>query len=160
MMRYKLEFSYRVKLDYGIYINKDCSFIREDYLMEQIKSIVNDAKWEIECDSTDGEWIGVIISSINYSWNIEEFTLTNESDGEEVNLAGTIQFTIPTQMHYDSDISDRLIKAMDIHFEHVGYDFDESIIYDKCRYLETSFWFEAMINDSTVKAQAILKEID
>ena len=160
MTRYKLEFSYQAELYYDIYINEDCSLTREDYLMEQIKSIIDDTTWEIECNTSDGEWIGVVIGCINYSWDIEEFTLTNESDGEEVNLAGTIQFTTPTQMHYDSDISDRLIKAMDIHFEHVGYDFDESIIYDKCRYLETSFLFEAMINDSTVKAQAILKEID
>lgn len=160
MTRYKLEFSYQAELYYDIYINEDCSLTREDYLMEQIKSIIDDTTWEIECNTSDGEWIGVVIGCINYNWDIEEFTLTNESDGEEVNLAGTIQFTTPTQMHYDSDISDRLIKAMDIHFEHVGYDFDESIIYDKCRYLETSFWFEAMINDSTVKAQAILKEID
>ena len=160
MTRYKLEFSYQAELYYDIYINEDCSLTREDYLMEHIKSIIDDTTWEIECNTSDGEWIGVVIGCINYSWDIEEFTLTNESDGEEVNLAGTIQFTTPTQMHYDSDISDRLIKAMDIHFEHVGYDFDESIIYDKCRYLETSFWFEAMINDSTVKAQVILKEID
>lgn len=160
MTRYKLEFSYQAELYYDIYINEDCSSTREDYLMEQIKSIIDDTTWEIECNTSDGEWIGVVIGCINYSWDIEEFTLTNESDGEEVNLAGTIQFTTPTQMHYDSDISDRLIKAMDIHFEHVGYDFDESIIYDKCQYLETSFWFEAMIDDSTVNASATLKEID
>lgn len=160
MTRYKLEFSYQAKLYYDIFINEDCSFTREDYLMEQIKSIIDDAKWEIECDSTDGKWIGVIISSINYSYNIEEYELTNKSDGDEVNLSGTIQFTTPTRMSYNGDISDRLIKVMDIHFEHVGYDFDESIIYDKCQYLETSFWFEAMIDDSTVKASATLKEID
>lgn len=75
--------------------------------------------------------IGVIIGCINYSWNIEEYELTNESDGEEVNLARMIQFTTPTQMHYD-----------------------------KCQYLETSFWFEVMTDDSTVKASATLKEID
>ena len=160
MTRYRLEFSYKAKLYYDIFINEDCSLTREDYLMEQITSIIDDAKWEIECDSSDREWIGFIIGCINYSWNVEEYELTNESDGEEVNLAVMIQFTTPTQMHYDNDISDRLVKTMDIHFEHVGYDFDESIIYDKCQYLETSFWFDAMIDDSTVKASATLKEID
>lgn len=161
MVRYKLEFSYQAELYYDIFINEDCSPTREDYLMERIKSIINDSKWEIECDSIDGEWIGVVIGCIKCNWNVEEYELTtNETDGYEVNLAGTIQFTTPTRLHYDSDISDRLIKAMDIHFEHVGYDFDDSIVYDKCRYLETSFLFEAMIDDSTVKASAILKELN
>lgn len=71
-----------------------------------------------------------------------------------------IQFTTPRKTLHDSDISDRLIKTMEIHFDYDGYDIDESVIYEKCQYLETSFWFEAMIDDSTVKASATLKEID
>lgn len=55
MTRYRLEFSYKAKLYYDIFINEDCSLTREDYLMEQITSIINDAKWEIECDSSDRE---------------------------------------------------------------------------------------------------------
>ena len=41
MTRYKLEFSYQAELYYDIYINEDCSLTREDYLMEQIKSIID-----------------------------------------------------------------------------------------------------------------------
>lgn len=161
MPRYKLEFSYKAKIRYDIYIHEDCSLTREEYLAETIKSIVDEELKMLECDNTEREWIRAIMGCINRNWNVEEYELTtNETDGYEVNLAGTIQFTTPTRLHYDSDISDRLIKAMDIHFEHVGYDFDDSIVYDKCRYLETSFLFEAMIDDSTVKASAILKELN
>ena len=160
MTRYKLEFSYQAELYYDIYINEDCFLTREDYLMEQIKSIIDDTTWEIECNTSDGEWIGVVIGCINYSRDIEEFTLTDESDGEEVNLAGTIQFTTPTQMHYDSDISDRLIKIMEIHFEYDGYDIDESVIYEVCRHLQTDFWLETNVDSSTVETKAILKELD
>lgn len=161
MTRYKLDFSYSGKVDYNVYIEEDCSITREEYLVETIKSIVDEELKMLECDNTEREWIRAIMGCINRSWNVEEYELTtNETDGYEVNLAGTIQFTTPTRLHYDSDISDRLIKAMDIHFEHVGYDFDDSIVYDKCRYLETSFLFEAMIDDSTVKASAILKELN
>lgn len=160
MARYKLEFSYQAKLYYDIFINENCSLTREDYLMEQIKSIINDAKWELECGYSDREWIGIVIGSILDSWRIEEYEITNESDGEEVNISGMIQFTTPRKTLHDSDISDRLIKTMEIHFDYDGYDIDESVIYEKCQYLETSFWFEAMIDDSTVKSSAILKELD
>lgn len=44
MARYKLEFSYQAKLYYDIFINEYCSLTREDYLMEQITSIINDTK--------------------------------------------------------------------------------------------------------------------
>ena len=71
-----------------------------------------------------------------------------------------IQFTTPRKTLYDSDISDRLIKTMEIHFEYDGYNIDESVIYEACHYLQTDFWIETTIVDSTVKASAILKEID
>lgn len=160
MPRYRLDFSYKAKIHYEIYINEDCSLEREDYLMEHIKLAIKDTAWQLECDSSDGEWIGIIIHCINNSYNIEEYELSSECDGTEVNLSGMIQFITPTKMNYDSDITDRLVKTMDIHFEHIGYDIDESAIYEACRYLQKSFWISTEIDDLTVEAKAILKEID
>lgn len=40
MTRYRLDFSYKAKHHYDVYINEDCSFEREDYLMGKIKSIL------------------------------------------------------------------------------------------------------------------------
>lgn len=128
--------------------------------MEKIKSIIDETKWELECGYSDREWMGIVISCILDSWRIEEYEITNESSGEEVNITGMIQFTTPRKTLYDSDISDRLIKTMEIHFEYDGYDIDESVIYEACHYLQTDFWIETTIVDSTVKASAILKEID
>ena len=160
MPRYRLDFSYKAKIHYEIYIHEDCSLEREDYLMEHIKLNIKDTAWQLECDSSDGEWIGIIIHCINNSYNIEEYELSSECDGAEVNLSGTIQFTTPTKMNYGGDITDRLIKTMDIHFEHIGYDIDESVIYEACRYLQTSFWISTEIDYLTVEAKAILKELD
>lgn len=160
MPRYKLEFSYKAKIHYDVYITEDCSFTREDYLMGKINSIVDEIKWELECGYSDREWLGVVISSILDSWRIEEYEITNESDGDGVNITGMIQFTTPRKTLHNSDISDRLIKTMDIHFEYDGYDIDESVIYDACNYLQTDFWLETKVDSSTVEAKAILKEID
>lgn len=49
MPRYRLDFSYKAKIHYDIYIHEDCSLTREDYLMEKIKSIIDETKWELEC---------------------------------------------------------------------------------------------------------------
>ena len=160
MPRYKLEFSYKAKIHYDVYINEDCSFEREDYLMGKIKSIIDETKWELECGYSDREWLGIVIGCILDSWRIEKYEITNESDGDEVNITGMIQFTTPRKTLHDSDISDRLIKTMEIHFEYDGYDIDELVIYEACRYLDTSFWLECNINDATVEAIATLKEID
>ena len=160
MPRYRLDFSYKAKIKYDVYIHEDCLPEREDYLMEKIKSIVDDTVWQLECDSTESEWIRAIIGCISYSWMIEEDKLIDESDGTNVNLNGMIQFTTPTKMNYDSDITDRLIKTMDIHFENESYNVDESVIYEACRYLQTDFWLETNVDYLTVEAKAILKEID
>ncbi len=160
MVRYKLEFSYRAKIQYEIYINEDCSITREDYLMEKIKSIINDAKWELECGYSDRKWMGIVIGSILDGWRIEEYEITNESSGEEVNITGMIQFTTPRKTLHDSDISDRLIKTMEIHFEYDGYDIDESVIYEACHHLQTDFWLETNVDSSTVVTKAMLKELD
>lgn len=160
MVRYKLEFSYRAKIQYEIYINEDCSFEREDYLMGKIKLIIDEIKWELECGYSDREWIGIVIGCILDSWRIEEYEITNESDRDEVNITGMIQFTTPKKTLYNSDISDRLIKTMEIHFEYDGYDINESVIYEACRHLQTDFWFETMIDESTVEASATLKELN
>ena len=160
MPRYRLDFLYKAKLCYNIDIVEDCSLTREDYLMEEIKSIIDENVWELECGYSDREWIGIVISSILDSWDIEEYELTNESDGEGVNITGMMQFTTPRKTLHDSDISDRLTKAMEIHFEYDGYDIDESFIYDKCQHLNTSFWLDYDIDVTTVEAKAILKELD
>lgn len=160
MTRYRLDFSYKAKIRYDIYIHEDCSFTREDYLMEKIKSIINETKWELECGYSDREWIGIVIGSILDSWKIEEYEITNESDGDEVNITGMIQFTTPRKTLHDSDISDRLVKTMEIHFDYDGYDIDESVIYEACHYLHTDFWLETTVDSSTVEAKATLKEID
>ena len=160
MTRYRLEFSYKAKLYYDIFINEDCSLTREDYLMEKIESIINETAWELECGYSDYEWIGIVIGCILDNWRIEEYEITNESSGEEVNITGMIQFTTPRKTLHDSDISDRLIKTMEIHFEYDGYDIDESVIYEACRHLQTDFWLETNVDSSTVEAKAILKEID
>ena len=160
MPRYKLEFSYQAKIQYEIYINEDCSFTREDYLMEKIKSIIDETALELECGYSDREWTGIVIGCILDSWRIEEYEITNESSGEEVNITGMIQFTTPRNILHDVDISDRLIKTMEIHFEYDGYDIDESVIYEACHYLQTDFWLETNVDSSTVEAKAILKEID
>ena len=160
MTRYRLDFSYKAKIRYDIYIHEDCSFTREDYLMEKIKSIINETKWELECGYSDREWIGIVIGSILDSWKIEEYEITNESDGDEVNITGMIQFTTPRKTLHDSDISDRLVKTMEIHFDYDGYDIDESVIYEGCHYLHTDFWLETTVDSSTVEAKATLKEID
>ena len=160
MPRYKLEFSYQAKIQYEIYINEDCSFTREDYLMEKIKSIIDETALELECGYSDREWMGIVISSILDSWKIEEYNITNESSGEEVNITGMIQFTTPRKTLHDSDISDRLIKTMEIHFEYDGYDIDESVIYEACHYLQADFWLETNVDSSTIEAKAILKGID
>lgn len=44
MPRYKLEFSYKAKIHYDVYNTEDGSFIREDCLMEKIKSIIHETK--------------------------------------------------------------------------------------------------------------------
>lgn len=160
MTRYKLDFSYKAKIHYDVYITEDCSLTREDYLMEKIKSIIDETKWELECGYSERECIGIVISSILDSWRIEKYEITNESDGDEVNITGMIQFTTPRKTLHDSDISDRLIKTMEIHFEHDGYDIDESVLYEACRNLETDFWLETNVDSSTVEAKAILKELD
>ena len=160
MTRYRLDFSYKAKINYDVYITEDCSVEREDYLMGKIKSIIDETKWELECGYSDREWIGIVISCILDSWRIEEYEITNESSGEEVNIIGMIQFTTPRKTLYGSDISDRLIKTMEIHFDYDGYDIDESVIYEACRHLQTDFWMETNIDSSTVEAKAILKEID
>lgn len=160
MTRYRLDFSYKAKINYDVYITEDCSVEREDYLMGKIKSIINETKWELECGYSDREWMGIVISCILDSWRIEEYEITNESSGDEVNITGMIQFTTPRKTLHDSDISDRLIKTMEIHFEYDGYDIDELVIYEACRHLQTDFWFETVINESTVEAKAILKELD
>lgn len=160
MPRYKLEFSYKAKIHYDVYINEDCSFEREDYLMGKIKSIIDETKCELECGYSDREWMGIVISCIFDSWRIEEYEITNESSGEEVNITGMIQFTTPMQTLHNSDISDRLIKTMEIHFEYDGYDVDESVIYEACRHLQTDFWLETNVDSSTVESKAILKELD
>lgn len=160
MPRYKLEFSYQAKIQYEIYINEDCSFTREDYLMGKIKSIIDETKWELECGYSDRECIGIVIGCILDSWRIEEYEITNESNGEEVNITGMIQFTTPRKTLHDSDISDRLIKTMEIHFEYDGYDIDELVLYEACHYLQTDFWLETNVDSSTVEAKAILKGID
>lgn len=77
-----------------------------------------------------------------------------------MNITGMIQFTTPRKTLHDVDISDRLIKTMDIHFEYDGYDIDESVIYESCRHLQTDFWLETNVDSSTVEAKAILKELD
>lgn len=160
MVRYKLEFSHRAKIQYEIYINEDCSFTREDYLMEKIKSIIDETKWELECGYSGRDWVGIVISSILDSWRIEKYEITNESSGEEVNITGMIQFTTPRKTLHDVDISDRLIKTMEIHFEYDGYDIDESVIYEACQHLQTDFWLETNVDSSTVEAKATLKELD
>ena len=159
MPRYRLDFSYKAKIRYDIYIYEDCSFTREDYLMEKIKSIINETKWELECGYSDREWIGIVISSILDSWKIEEYEITNESDGDEVNITGMIQFTTPRKTLHDSDISDRLIKTMEIHFDYDGYDVDEAVIYEACHYLHTDFRLETTVDSSTIEAKATLKEL-
>ena len=160
MTRYRLEFSYKAKLYYDIFINEDCSLTREDYLMEKIESIIDETAWELECGYSDCEWIGIVIGCILDNWRIEEYEITNESSGEEVNITGMIQFTTPRKTLHDSDISDRLIKTMEIHFEYDGYDIDESVIYEACRHLQTDFWLETNVDSSTVEAKSMLKEID
>lgn len=159
MPRYRLDFSYKAKIRYDIYIHEDCSLTREDYLMEKIKSIIDETKWELECGYSDREWIGIVIGSILDSWRIEEYEITNESDGDEVNITGMIQFTTPRKTLHDSDISDRLIKTMEIHFDYDGYDVDESVIYETCHYLHTDFWLETTVDSSTIEAKATLKEL-
>lgn len=160
MPRYKLEFSYKAKIHYDVFITEDCSFEREDYLMGKIKSIIDETKWELECGYSDRECIGIVIGCILDSWRIEEHEITNESNGEEVNITGMIQFTTPKKTLHDSDISDRLIKTMEIHFEYDGYDIDELVLYEACHYLQTDFWLETNVDSSTVEAKAILKGID
>jgi len=160
MPRYKLEFSYKAKIHYDVFITEDCSFEREDYLMGKIKSIIDETKWELECGYSDRECIGIVIGCILDSWRIEEYEITNESNGEEVNITGMIQFTTPRKTLHDSDISDRLIKTMEIHFEYDGYDIDELVLYEACHYLQTDFWLETNVDSSTVEAKAILKGID
>ena len=160
MPRYKLEFSHKDKIHYDVFITEDCSFEREDYLIGKIKSIIDETKWELECGYSDRECIGIVIGCIHDSWRIEEYEITNESSGEEVNITGMIQFTTPRKTLYDSDISDRLIKTMEIHFEYDGYDIDESVLYEACHYLQTDFWLETNVDSSTVEAKAMLKEID
>lgn len=159
MPRYRLDFSYKAKIHYDIYIHEDCSLTREDYLMEKIKSIIDETKWELECGYSDREWIGIVIGSILDSWRIEEYEITNESDGDEVNITGMIQFTTPRKTLHDNDISDRLIKTMEIHFDYDGYDLDESVIYEACHYLHTDFWLETTVDSSTIEAKATLKEL-
>lgn len=78
----------------------------------------------------------------------------------EVNLVGKIQLTTQNKLSYDGDISDRLITTMEIHFENEGYNIDEQYLYEKCHYLGTLFWLDVGIDTSTVKASAILKELD
>ena len=160
MPRYKLEFSYKAKIYYDVFITEDCSFEREDYLMGKIKSIIDETKWELECGYSDRECIGIVVGCILDSWRIEEYEITNESNGEEVNITGMIQFTTPRKTLHDVDISDRLIKTMEIHFEYDGYDIDELVIYEACRHLQTDFWLETNVDSSTVEAKATLKELD
>jgi hypothetical protein len=160
MTKYKLEFSYNGKVNYDVYIEEDCSLTREEYLSETIKSIVDDELTMLECDNTEREWIRAIMGCINRSWKVEEYELTNESDGLEVNLVGTIQLTTQRKLSYDGDISDRLSTTMEIYFENEGYNIDEQYLYEKCHHLGTQFWLDVGIDTSTVKASAILKEID
>lgn len=160
MVRYKLEFSYNGKVDYNVYIEEDCSLTREDYLIETIKSIVDDELKILECDNTEREWIRAIMGCINRSWKVEEYELTDNSDGLEVNLVGTIQFTTLNKLSYNGDISDRLSTTMEIYFENEGCNIDEQYLYEKCHYLGTSFWLDVGIDPSTVKAIAMLKELD
>ena len=160
MPRYRLDFSYKAKIHYDVFITEYYSFEREDYLMGKIKSIIDETKWELECGYSDRECIGIVIGCILDSWRIEEYEITNESNGEEVNITGMIQFTTPRKTLHDSDISDRLIKTMEIHFEYDGYDIDELVLYEACHYLQTDFWLETNVDSSTVEAKAILKEID
>lgn len=42
MPRCRLDFSYSGKVDYNVYIEEDCSITREEYLVETIKSIVDE----------------------------------------------------------------------------------------------------------------------
>lgn len=160
MPKYELEFSYKAKLQYDIYIHEDCSLIREDYLMENIKSIIDKNAWSLECNYSEREWIGIVIGCINDSWNIEEYELTDESTGEEINIAEKIRFNTPRKTIYDSDISDRLARELEIYFENDGFDIDESFIYDECKHLNTSFELLTFIDVTTVEAKAILKEMD
>lgn len=160
MVRYKLEFSYNGKVDYNVYIEEDCSLTREDYLIETIKSIVDDELKILECDNTEREWIRAIMGCINRSWKVEEYELTDNSDGLELNLVGTIQFTTLNKLSYNGDISDRLSTTMEIYFENEGCNIDEQYLYEKCHYLGTSFWLDVGIDPSTVKAIAMLKELD
>ena len=160
MARYKLEFLYSGKVDYNIYINEDCSLTREDYLMETIKSVVDDRSKMLECDNSEREWIRAIMGCINRSWKVEEYEITDKSDALDVNLVGTIQFTTQTKLSYGGDISDRLATTMEIYFENEGYNVDESVIYDACRYLKTDFWLDIGIDLSTVKASSTLKEME
>lgn len=160
MVRYKLEFSYNGKVDYNVYIEEDCSLTREDYLIETIKSIVDDELKMLECDNTEREWIRAIMGCINRSWKVEEYELTDNSDGLEVNLVGTIQFTTLNKLSYNGDISDRLSTTMEIYFENEGCNIDEQYLYEKCHFLGTSFWLDVGIDPSTVKAIAMLKELD
>ena len=90
---------------------------------------------------------------------VGEYEITNESDGDEVNITGMIQFTTPRKTLHDSDISDRLIKTMEIHFDYGGYDVHESVIYEACHYLHTDFWLETTVDSSTIEAKATLKEL-
>ena len=160
MTRYKLDFSYSGKVDYNVYIEEDCSLTREDYLIETIKSIVDEELKMLECDNTEREWIGAIMGCINRSWKVEEYELTDNSDGLEVNIVGTIQFTTQRKLSYDGDISDRLSTTMEIYFENEGYNIDEQYLYEKCHYLGTLFWLDVGIDPSTVKVSATLEEID
>lgn len=160
MTRYKLEFSYNGKVDYNVYIEEDCSLTREEYLIETIKSIVDDELEMLECDNNEREWIRAIMGCINRGWKVEEYEITDKSDALDVNLVGIIQFTTQTKLSYGGDISDRLSTTMEIYFENEGYNIDEQHLYEKCHYLGTSFWLDVGIDPSTVKASAILKEID
>lgn len=40
MPRYKLEFSYKAKIHYDVYITEDCSSEREDCLMEKLNQLL------------------------------------------------------------------------------------------------------------------------
>lgn len=160
MTRYKLDFSYSGKVDYNVYIEEDCSITREEYLVEMIKSIVDEELKMLECDNTEREWIRASMGCINRSWKVEEYELTDNSDVLEVNIVGTIQFTTQRKLSYDGDISDRLSTTMEIYFENEGYNIDEQYLYEKCHYLRTLFWLDVGIDPSTVKVSATLEEID
>ena len=114
----------------------------------------------LECENSEREWIRAIMGCINRSWKVEEYELTDESDGLDVNLVGTIQFTTQTKLSYDGDISDRLVTTMEIYFENEGYNVDESALYDRCGHLKTLFCLDIGVDASTVKAFVILKELD